>query len=70
MKIISPPVLFLFAIIFVMTFGCNKNSSSSFISSTTPTKEQIKNSSFVKFINELKNLPNEKYFKVTMTRNI
>ncbi len=60
MKIISRPVLALFTIIFVLTFGCNKNSSSSFISSTTPTKEQIKNSSFVKFVNEIKNLPDEK----------
>jgi enterochelin esterase family protein len=60
MKIISRPVLALFAIIFILTFGCTKSSSPSFISSSTPTNEQIKNNSFVKFVNELKNLPVEK----------
>ena len=60
MKIIFRLVLALFAIIFILTFGCNKSSSPSFISSSTPTSEQIKNSLFVKFVNELKNLPVDK----------
>ena len=60
MKIISRPVLILFTIIFVLTFGCNKNSSPSFISSSTPTNEQIKNSLFANFVNELNKLPVDK----------
>lgn len=60
MKIISRPGLALFVIIFVLAFGCNKNSSPLFITSSTPTNKQIKNSLFVKFVNELKNLPVDK----------
>jgi enterochelin esterase family protein len=59
-KIISRLGLALFAIIFVLTFGCNESSSPSFISSSTPTTEQIKSSLFANFVNELNKLPVDK----------
>ena len=46
--------------LFCFTFlllSCNDTIDQPFASSTTPSGEQIENSRFAKFVNELKNLP-------------
>jgi enterochelin esterase family protein len=57
MKANSQITLIVYVIIFILAFGCKDSQSPTFISSSTPTKAQLKKSNFVKTISELINLP-------------
>ncbi|HEX9251202.1 MAG TPA: hypothetical protein VF870_03120, partial [Ignavibacteriaceae bacterium] len=51
--------LVLFAFILILFEGCGKSPSPQLVSSSTPTKEQLEKSNFVKFVSELKFLPED-----------
>jgi enterochelin esterase family protein len=51
--------LVLFAFILILFERCGKSPSPQLVSSSTPTKEQLEKSNFVKFVSELKFLPED-----------
>jgi enterochelin esterase-like enzyme len=59
MKSSLPISLVSFAFILILFEGCSKSPSPQFVSSSTPTKEQLEKSNFVKFVSELKFLPED-----------